>query len=587
MGKKSKKNSGGAGVAGKQNAVKEGAKAANSENSSEPTPTHSGKVGNVLTTSAESTHSNGKVNGSSEVLLENEKNAEESDLPPSNEFQLTKSQSQDTSTEASTTENHVAEKAILSNGINLSGSSAEIGNYDSLTEAQTRVDSSDKAGPDVTSLETKLLERNNEISSLQKTVNESNLELRKLKSLLQEKDAEILDLTSKVSSDESSQDFVKLKEELLEANAAKENAEEQYESLLEKISQIKSTLGARLKSDAEELSAYQAQVEELQREKRELSSSIQTLQQEAIAANKESDHLSHELSQLRNEFQSKMQEWSNERETLVKEKRLEHEKSEKFESMVRDLEVAIADDHSLRENANSRISGLEEQITTQTNYAERYRTERDELKAQLQSVQKQLESRALEYSEKLAVLESQNQHTQAKFDSATLELTSAKTHISNLEASNKRLSVLESEVKEKGLLIGKLRHEAVILNEHLTKALRMIKKDSEGETVDKLLVSNLLLSFLSFQRGDAKKFEVLQLIANFLGWDEDQKAQAGLTRLQGSVNNTASPRRSQSSNSLPPLAEDGSSAGRFMGLFAEFLERESTKRSSTDQQNQS
>ena len=43
----------------------------------------------------------------------------------------------------------------------------------------------------------------------------------------------------------------------------------------------------------------------------------------------------------------------------------------------------------------------------------------------------------------------------------------------------------EKEVKEKNLLIGKLRHEAVILNDHLTKALRYLKKDKPGDTIDK------------------------------------------------------------------------------------------------------
>lgn len=46
----------------------------------------------------------------------------------------------------------------------------------------------------------------------------------------------------------------------------------------------------------------------------------------------------------------------------------------------------------------------------------------------------------------------------------------------------------EKAVKEKNLLIGKLRHEAVILNDHLTKALRYLKKKGkEEETIDKYI----------------------------------------------------------------------------------------------------
>ena len=45
----------------------------------------------------------------------------------------------------------------------------------------------------------------------------------------------------------------------------------------------------------------------------------------------------------------------------------------------------------------------------------------------------------------------------------------------------------EMEVKEKNLLIGKLRHEAVVLNEHLTKALRYLKKGKPEDNIDKFV----------------------------------------------------------------------------------------------------
>ncbi len=46
----------------------------------------------------------------------------------------------------------------------------------------------------------------------------------------------------------------------------------------------------------------------------------------------------------------------------------------------------------------------------------------------------------------------------------------------------------EKEVKEKNLLIGKLRHEAVILNDHLTKALRFLRKGKPEDNVDRLVL---------------------------------------------------------------------------------------------------
>lgn len=88
----------------------------------------------------------------------------------------------------------------------------------------------------------------------------------------------------------------------------------------------------------------------------------------------------------------------------------------------------------------------------------------------------------------------------------------------------------ESQVREKNLLIGKLRHEAVTLNDHLRKALRMLRRDNADDKIDKNLVTNVFLQFVSIQRGDTKKYEVLQLIASVLGWDETQREKAGLVR---------------------------------------------------------
>jgi multidrug resistance efflux pump len=50
-----------------------------------------------------------------------------------------------------------------------------------------------------------------------------------------------------------------------------------------------------------------------------------------------------------------------------------------------------------------------------------------------------------------------------------------------------RVKPFEKEVREKNLLIGKLRHEAVTLNDHLTKALRFLKKGRAEDNVDRLV----------------------------------------------------------------------------------------------------
>ena len=74
---------------------------------------------------------------------------------------------------------------------------------------------------------------------------------------------------------------------------------------------------------------------------------------------------------------------------------------------------------------------------------------------------------------------------QKQLQNAELEATQA---TSALESARKQLDKalpFEKEVKDKNLLIGKLRHEAVTLNDHLTKALRYLKKRKPEDNIDK------------------------------------------------------------------------------------------------------
>ena len=67
----------------------------------------------------------------------------------------------------------------------------------------------------------------------------------------------------------------------------------------------------------------------------------------------------------------------------------------------------------------------------------------------------------------------------------------AEAHLVKLREDLERFQQFEKEVKEKNLLIGKLRHEAVTLNDHLTKALRMLKKGNASDNVDKYVPFSL------------------------------------------------------------------------------------------------
>ena len=188
--------------------------------------------------------------------------------------------------------------------------------------------------------------------------------------------------------------------------------------------------------------------------------------------------------------------------------------------------------------------------------------------------------------------------------------SSAKAAKATLESTQKELEralPFEKEVKEKNLLIGKLRHEAVTLNEHLTKALRILKKGRPEDNVDRQIITNYFLHFLSIDRSDPKKFEALQLISALLGWTDgkgppfiilhaaltaytEQKEQAGLARPGTSSSSSGlriplTPfRRTPSTPQLHSAAADpmlmassSSNKESLAELWQDFLEREAAE----------
>jgi len=87
--------------------------------------------------------------------------------------------------------------------------------------------------------------------------------------------------------------------------------------------------------------------------------------------------------------------------------------------------------------------------------------------------------------------------------------------------------------------MGKLRHEAVIMNEHLIEALRRLRRSSTEtkSSVDIRLVTNILLQFLATPRTDTKRFEMLSLLGSILNWGEEEREKAGLQRAGSHMTN--------------------------------------------------
>jgi chromosome segregation ATPase len=165
---------------------------------------------------------------------------------------------------------------------------------------------------------------------------------------------------------------------------------------------------------------------------------------------------------------------------------------EEFESAkqaMHDWEVLAMEERTIRRDLTDRNADLEEQLNSLREAYEKASSERDTQSSTVDGLQKALQEIQTVRKQELKELVETNQAEQESLRKELAALQSShEATVADLESTKKdleRVLPFEKEVKEKNLLIGKLRHEAVILNDHLTKALRFLKKGKPDDNVDR------------------------------------------------------------------------------------------------------
>ncbi|KAK7980608.1 hypothetical protein PG989_013065 [Apiospora arundinis] len=341
------------------------------------------------------------------------------------------------------------------------------------------------------------------------------------------------------------QETSKLKSELEESVAAKELAEEEYESLRERVDKLKETLGSKLARDREELEGAKERVEQLEAQNEELQRGTETYQEQLDGLRTELQDANRELSSLRSRNNLSQHNSMKEKEDMTRQIQHLREEAEAAKDAMGDWEVLAMEERSIRENLADKTAALEEQIASLRENYERAASERDTQSQAVDSLQRALqeiqEARRRELREMVESSEEQLQAMKKLVKEANTRASEAEAGKETMQKELERTAPFEKEVKEKNLLIGKLRHEAIVLNDHLTKALRYLKKTKPEDSIDKQIVTNHFLQFLALDRSDPKKFQILQIIAGLLTWTEEQREQAGLARPGTSSNSLRLP----------------------------------------------
>ncbi|EIW78319.1 hypothetical protein CONPUDRAFT_60673 [Coniophora puteana RWD-64-598 SS2] len=323
----------------------------------------------------------------------------------------------------------------------------------------------------------------------------------------------------------------KLRRDLDAEREAKKSLEAQYQNLVSKLTTMRTTLGNKLKQDAEELDRREQLVQQLTAQNEDLATAVETMKTELIASHDEGERTARELDSIRSKALD-----DTTQESMLREREL-HETVAELERcrIERDeWEQAAMQERMFSEEARTNLDAARRDLELEREAREREGQELDAASltaANLQSVLEDFQA-AKEHELDTAVRD-----FKTRLDDTTMSLAEFKQRALNAEvrleentSNASRTQELEKDVKEKNLLIGKLRHEAVIINEHLMEALRRLRRTSTDTNVDRRLVTNVLLSFLTTPRADSKRFEMLSLLSTILQWSDAEREKAGLQR---------------------------------------------------------
>ena len=234
-------------------------------------------------------------------------------------------------------------------------------------------------------------------------------------------------------------------------------------------------------------------IEELEEQKTGLQEQYTAKSAEVDSLTSEVQAQSKELSSLRNRANLSQQNWIKEREELAEQEAFVREEFENAKQAMHDWEVLAMEERSIRKDLGEKVGDLEEQVSSLRDAYERAASERDSQSTTVDGLQKALQeiqtARKLELRELVESSQTEIETLRRQLQDAEKASSVAIAELQNTKKELERALPFEKEVKEKNLLIGKLRHEAVILSDHLTKALRFLKKGKPEDNVDRYALS--------------------------------------------------------------------------------------------------
>ncbi|KAL6925475.1 hypothetical protein ACO0SA_000071 [Hanseniaspora valbyensis] len=362
------------------------------------------------------------------------------------------------------------------------------------------------------------------------------------------------------------------KDELIERlTEERDSIQEQYDDLLDKISGMKS-LFQTMKQSEKELATVKDQLEEYSSQNLLLRDKVNNFRTESETLNAKLKSNDSTIKQLTEKNKFLEQQLSITKDDFNKNKDFNEREMEAMKIIRKDLNERVENLKLLLNNNNKDIELYKKEINELKNSITEHEETEKFLNSKIEALEAEKTRLTNENIANISEAEKKQIELQSRFDLLIEEKQEQSRLIDSM--SNEKLTHQETEtelinlkeqLKTKFEEISELKSENIKISQHLQNSLLLLKKATSTEQIDKELISNLIVTFVSIPRGESRKYEVLELMASFLDWDDLRKKEAGLMYNRDNLNNQKKKR------------EIGISENSIVGKWTEFLEQESEK----------
>ncbi|KAI8843591.1 hypothetical protein BC829DRAFT_400983 [Chytridium lagenaria] len=398
----------------------------------------------------------------------------------------------------------------------------------------------------------------NDIKLKEKAVIELRENVNAFEQLTQDLNAEIEERTHSLSS---------VQHELTQVLEEKDRITAEHALLVEKLSTVKNSVMPKLQAEMdegdrlrEEVAALTLTISSLREERALLKTEMASLANNDAQLRDISSQTSHETIRLQTQLTAVLTELEATKIELDKVQRrlaaLQHHMAETEEANTQEAlrveGVLVEERETWEELRGKRKMGAREELEGAINARERDQLSISNLQAVLEEFQagelsflyygvvlyfsyanlkNNLKPRKERLSLRFESLRKQLQTASRMLEEFRERALKAEERLNELDVSAPNLSDLEAELQEKSVEVGRLRARVISLESYLAEAIR--RAGSPDNVVDRRLISNLVVQFLSTARADTKRFEMLSVIASVLRLTDEDKVKIGLLRKVG------------------------------------------------------